>query len=54
MAALSAKMVHKVTIIVAETKEYLQFFDISKRSPLLNSLSFIRIGIDSATVDNMS
>ena len=46
---MSCKMVHKVTIIVAETKEHLQFFDIGGRSPLLNCLSFLRIGLDSAT-----
>ena len=32
-------MAHKVTTIVAETKENLQFFDIGGRSPLLNGVS---------------
>ena len=38
-------MVHKVTIIVAKTKVHLEFFDIGGRSPLLNCLSFLRIGV---------
>ena len=48
------KTVHKATILVAETKEHLQFFDIGGRSPLLNNLSFLRIGLNSATWDDMS
>ena len=46
---MSTKWRIKVTIIVAETKEHLQFFDIGGRSPLLNCLSFLRIGLNSAT-----
>ena len=40
------KTVHKAIIIVAETRENLQFFSIGTRSPLLNFLSFLRIGLN--------
>ena len=39
------KIVHKATIVVAEIKEHLQFFDIGRRSPLLNCLSFLTVGL---------
>ena len=39
------KIVHKAIIIVAETKEHLQFFDIGRKSPLLNCLSFLGPGL---------
>ena len=44
-----SKMAHKATIIVAETNKHLQLFDIGGRSPLLNCLSFLKIGFNSAT-----
>ena len=44
-----SKTAHKVTKIVAETKEYLQCFDIGGGSSLLNCLSFLGIWLNSAT-----
>ena len=43
------KIVHEATIIAVETKEHLQFFDIGRRSPQLNWLSFLSIRLNSAT-----
>ena len=46
-------MPFKVTIIVAETMEDLQSFDINGRSPVLNCLSFFKSWFDSSSWDNM-
>ena len=43
------KIVHKMIILVAETKEHLQFFFIGRRSPLLNCCNFLRIRLNSVT-----
>ena len=43
------KIAHKMTTIVALTKKQLQFFYIGVRSPPLNSLIFLRIGLNSDT-----
>ena len=43
------KMASKATTIIAETNEHLQYFDIGGRGLLLNSLSILRIGFNSAT-----
>ena len=41
-------MAHKTTILVAKTKEHLQFFDIGRRSPVFNRLSFLGLGLTMA------
>ena len=43
-----SKIANKMAIIVVETKEHLQFFDISRRHPLLNGLICFKIRCDSA------
>ena len=48
-AAKSIKKKHNLTIKAAETKDYLQNFDIGRRSLLLNSLNSLGIWFNSAT-----
>ena len=46
--------VHKVAIIVAETKQDLQLFDIAGGITLLNCLTFLGIWLNSANLEDMS